>query len=114
MGCPLKIRESFELNAGDKDDSTDSKEVAMAALHNTKYCIRLDHPILMNQGVFYPKDLSHPLKFEITIENSQNVKLLVYNFTSASLIDLIVHNEGQVTCFKVEMYPVSPNDSRDS
>ena len=43
--------------AGDKNTSN-AKEVAMATLHGTKYCIPLDHPILLNHGVFYPKDLS--------------------------------------------------------
>ena len=52
--------------AGDKVTSN-TKEVAMATLHGTKYCIPLDHPILLNHGVFYPKGLSHPLKFEITL-----------------------------------------------
>ena len=56
----------LRTDAGDKDDSTDAKEVAIAALHDTKYCIPLDHPILLNHGVFYPKGLSHPLKIEIT------------------------------------------------
>ena len=56
----------LRTDAGDKVDS-DAKEVAMATLHGTKYCIPLDHPILLNHGVFYPKGLSHPLKFEITL-----------------------------------------------
>ena len=57
----------LRTDAGDKDDSTDAKEVAIAALHDKNYCIPLDHPILLNHGVFYPKGLSHPLKFEITL-----------------------------------------------
>ena len=52
--------------AGDKRTSY-AKEVAMAALHGTKCCIPLDHPILLNHGVFYQKGLSHPLKFKITL-----------------------------------------------
>ena len=56
----------LRTNAGDKDTST-AKEVVMAALHNTKYCIPLDHPILTDHGVFYPKSLTHPLKFEISL-----------------------------------------------
>ena len=58
--------------AGDKDDSN-AKEVAMATLHGTKYCIPLDHPILLNHGVFYPKGLSHILKFEITLGGVDNI-----------------------------------------
>ena len=60
--------------AGDKDDSTDAKEVAMATLYGTKYCIPLDHPILSNHGVFYPKGLSHPLKFEITLGGVSDIR----------------------------------------
>ena len=56
----------LRTNAGDKNTSN-AKEVAMAALHNTKYCIPLDHPILTDHGVFYSKSLPHPLKFEISL-----------------------------------------------
>ena len=60
-GISSENMRKLRTNAGDKDtDST--KEVAMAALHNTKYCIPLDHPILTDHGVFYPKSLPHPLK----------------------------------------------------
>ena len=68
----LKNMRKLRTNAGDKDtDST--KEVAMAALHNTKYCIPLDHPILTDHGVFYPKSLPHPLKFEIALAPVRDV-----------------------------------------
>ena len=45
----------LRTDAGDKDDSTDAKEAAMATLYGTKYCIPLDHPILLNHGVFTQK-----------------------------------------------------------
>ena len=70
----------LRTDAGDKDDSTDAKEVAMATLYGTKYCIQLDHPILLNHGVFYPKGLSHPLKFEITIGGVSDI--VVYSDTT--------------------------------
>ena len=47
----------------------------MVTLHGTKYCIPLDHPILLNHGVFYPKGLSHPLKFEITLSPISDIVL---------------------------------------
>ena len=68
--------------AGDKV-SSNAKEVAMATLHGTKYCIPLDHPILLNHGVFYPKGLSHPLKFEITLEGVSDI--VVYSDTTKPL-----------------------------
>ena len=70
----------LRTDAGDKDDSNDAKEVAMAALYGTKYCIPLDHPILLNYGVFYPKGLSHPLKFEITLGGVSDI--VVYSDTT--------------------------------
>ena len=53
-GISSENMRKLRTNAGDKDTSN-AKEVAMAALHNTKYCIPLDHPILTDHGVFYPK-----------------------------------------------------------
>ena len=70
----------LRTDAGDKDDSTDAKEVAIAALHDTKYCIPLDHQILLNHRVFYPKGLSHPLKFEITLGGVSDI--VVYSETT--------------------------------
>ena len=65
--------------AGDKVTS-DARGVAMAALHGTKYCIPLDHPILLSHGVFYPRGLSHPLKFEITLAPVSDI--VVYSDTT--------------------------------
>ena len=62
-GISSENMRKLRTNAGDKNTSS-TKEVAMAALHNTKYCIPLDHPILTDHGVFYSKSLPHPLKFE--------------------------------------------------
>ena len=56
----------LRTNAGDKS-TTDAKEVALAAIHNTKYVIPLDHPVLSDHGALYPKALPHPLLFEITL-----------------------------------------------
>ena len=64
--------------AGDK--ATNAKEKAMVDLHGTKYCIPLDDPILLNHGVFYPKGLSHPLKFEITLGGVADI--VVYSDTT--------------------------------
>ena len=62
----------LRTNAGDKDTSN-SNEVTLASIHNTKYCIPIDHPILDDHGVFYPWALSHPLCFEITFAPVDNV-----------------------------------------
>ena len=64
-GISSENMRKLRTNAGDKDTSN-TKEVAMATLHNTKYYIPLDHPILTDHGVFSPKALPHSLRFEIT------------------------------------------------
>ena len=56
----------LRTNAGDKVTS-DAKEVALAVIHNTKYRVPLDHPVLSDHGALYPKALPHPLLFEITL-----------------------------------------------
>ena len=43
----------LRTNSGEKDDSN-INEVTLANIHNTKYCIPIDHPILDDHGVFYP------------------------------------------------------------
>ena len=55
----------LRTNAGDKV-TTDAEEVALASVHNTKYRIPLDHPVLNDHGVFYPKALPNHLLFELT------------------------------------------------
>ena len=51
-GISSENMRKLRTNAGDKDTSN-AKEVAMATLHNTKYCIPLDHPILSDHGSFF-------------------------------------------------------------
>ena len=65
-GISSENMRKLRTNAGDKDTSN-AKEVAMAALQNTKYYIPLDHPILTDHGFFSSKSLPHPLKFEIKL-----------------------------------------------
>ena len=78
-GVSAENTRKLRTAAGDKSTSN-AKEVAIAALHGTKYCIPLDHPILLNNGVFYPKGLSHPLKFEITLGGVSDI--VVYSDTT--------------------------------
>ena len=78
-GVSAENTRKLRTAAGDKVTSN-AKEVAMATLHGTKYCIPLDHLILLNHGVFYPKGLSHPLKFEITLGGVSDI--VVYSDTT--------------------------------
>ena len=72
QGISSENTRKLRTNAGDKDDSN-TKEVTLASIHNTKYCIPINHPILDDHGVFYPWALSHPLCFEITFAPVNNV-----------------------------------------
>ena len=78
-GVSAENTRKLRTAAGDKKPSN-AKEVAMATLHITKYCIPFEHPILLNHGVFYPKGLSHPLKFEITLGGVSDI--VVYSDTT--------------------------------
>ena len=66
QGISSENMRKLRTNAGDKVTS-DAKEVAHAAIHNTKYRIPIDHPVLCDHGALYPKALPHPLIFEITL-----------------------------------------------
>ena len=58
--------------AGDKDDSDAGRNV-LNAVYGTKYRINLDHPILTDHGVFYPKALYNDLVFELTLAAAHEV-----------------------------------------
>ena len=92
QGISSENMRKLRTNAGDKITSGNAKEVALAAVHNTKYCIPLDHPILNEHGAFYPKALPHPLTFEITLAPvsdivvySDVVKTPTYEITNLEL-----------------------------
>ena len=72
QGISSENMRKLRTNAGDKSTSN-SKEVTLAAIHNTKYVIPLDHPVLSDHGAFYPKALPHPLLFEITLPKVDHI-----------------------------------------
>ena len=86
-------------NAGDKVD-TDAKEVALAVVHNTKYHIALNHPILKDHGVFYPKALDHQLIFEITLAPVHDI--VVYSDTTKTPTYKITNLEMEYSCISSE------------
>ena len=83
-GVSTENTRKYRTAAGNK--VSNATEATMAALHGTKYCIPLDHPILLNHGVFYPKGLSHPLKFEITL---------------APVSDIVVYSDATSINYKI-------------
>ena len=66
QGISSENMRKLRTNAGDKVTS-DPKEVFLASIHNKKYRVPLDHPVLSDHGALYPKALPHPLIFEITL-----------------------------------------------
>ena len=59
-------------DAGDKDTSNAGRNT-LNAVYGTKYRINLDHPILTDHGVFYPKALYNDLVFELTLALAHEV-----------------------------------------
>ena len=93
-----KIRK-LRTNAGAKDDSN-TKEVTLANIHNTKYCIPIGHPILDDHGVFHPWDLSDQLCFEITFAPVNNV--VIYSDTTKPPNYKITNLELEYICISSE------------
>ena len=54
QGISSENMRKLRTNAG-YNETSDAKEVALAAVHNTKYCIPLDHSILSEHGAFILK-----------------------------------------------------------
>ena len=71
QGISSENMRKLRTNAGDKK-TQDVKEVALSEVHNTKYRIPINHPILNDHGVFYPKALENHLIFEITLAPINN------------------------------------------
>ena len=59
-------------DAGDKDTSNAGRNT-LNTVYGTKYRINLDHPILTDHGVFYPKALYQNLVFELTLAAAHEV-----------------------------------------
>ena len=89
----------LRTNAGDKVD-TDAKEVTLAGVHNRKYQIQLNHPILNDHGVFYPKALDHQLIFEITLASVHDI--VVYSDTTKTPNYKITNLELEYSCISSE------------
>ena len=94
-GISSENMRKLRTNAGDKDTSN-AKEVAMAALQNTKYYIPLDHPILTDHGFFSSKSLPHPLKFEIKLAPVSDV--VVFSDTTKPPTYTITNLELEYRC----------------
>ena len=79
---------------------SDAQEVALATIHRSKYCIPIDHPILDDHGVFYPKVLPHQLQFELTFAPVDNI--VVYSDTIKAPNYKIKNLELEYQCISSE------------
>ena len=76
---------------GDKPTSEVDTENKLESVYKNKYRINLDHQILTDHGVFYPKALYNDLLFELTLAQASQVvrgsdaSKLVYKLTNIQL-----------------------------
>jgi len=57
----------IRANVGDKKTSGVDTEKKLNNIFGSKYFIRLDHQILTNHGIFFPRGLKNDLTFEVTL-----------------------------------------------
>ena len=103
QGISSENMRKLRTNTGDKVTSN-AKEVALATIHNEKYRVPLDHPVLSDHGALYPKALPHPLIFEITLPKVDEIvnhdkaeakkKEPTYKLTNIELEYSIIYSEN--------------------
>ena len=62
-----------KIRSDTSDKETSAAEEALNDVYGTKYRINLDHPILTDHGVFYPRALYHDLVFDLTLAPAHQV-----------------------------------------
>ena len=65
----------IRCNAGNKKTSGVDKEKQLNGIYGNKYRIPIDHEILKNHGVFFPRVLSDELVFELRLAPASNIQL---------------------------------------
>ena len=85
----------IRTNAGNKDTS-EAGDNTLAAIHNTRYAIPLDHTIIKDHGIFYPRGLPHPLRFELTLAKVSDV--VVYSNTETPANYKLINMEMEYQC----------------
>ena len=92
----VKIR----CNAGDKKNTGVGKENELNGIYGNKYRIPIDHEILKNHGVFFPRALSGELVFELRLAPASNVvkgsdaSKLAYELTNIQLEYEVIHSKN--------------------
>ena len=90
----LKICGNSELMPATRTPTTQKKLPWQRCI--TQNIIPLDHPILTDHGVFYPKSLTHPLKFEISLAQVRDV--VVFSDDTKSPTYAITNLELEYRC----------------
>ena len=90
----------IRCNAGNKKTSGVDKEKKLNGIYGNKYRIPIDHEILKNHGVFFPRALSDELVFELRLAPASNVvkgsdaTKLAYELTNIQLEYEVIHNKN--------------------
>ena len=91
----FKIR----CNAVDKKKSELTKRISSMIFYESKYMIPLDHKILKDHGVFFPRPLSDELVFKLSLAPASNVVIgsdkarLAYEFRNIQLEYEVIHSQ---------------------
>ena len=95
----------IRCNAGDKKTTGVVKEIKLNGIYGSKYRIPIDHEILKNHGVFFPRALSNELVFELSLAPASNVvkgtdaSKLAYELTNIQLEYEVIHSFSKGTDF---------------
>ena len=99
-GIQSEALEKIRCNVGDKKITGVEKEKKLNGIYGNKYRIPIDHEILKNHGVFFPRALSDELVFELKLSPSSNVvkgtdtTKLSYELTNIQLEYEVIHSKN--------------------
>lgn len=89
----------IRCNAGDKKTSGVDKEKKLNAVYENRYRIPIDHEILKDHGIFYPRALPDELVFEMRLAHASNVvkgsdsSMLGYELSNIQLEYEVIHSK---------------------
>jgi hypothetical protein len=87
-GVSSENMRKLRTEAGDKP-TDDAENTKLATIYGKRYRIPIDHPIIDSHGVFYPRELSNALTFEITLPSSSKIVVhgadKPYNYSLSSM-----------------------------
>ena len=89
----------IRCNTGDKNKSGFDRESKLNDVYQNKYRIPLDHEILNDYEVFFPRTLSDELLFELRLASASNDVIgsdetqLAYELTNIQLEYEVIHSQ---------------------